>query len=115
MNRQSTTHYFNIHKIIHRMISISHHPCSRVFQHLEQLPFVAVRIGAKIAAILPPRELRQAHQDTLNTRIRCIEAKLGAAVMYEIELDIAAAAEELPAALRIRAGRVCATLQYGKV
>src|SRR5258707_15642410 len=102
MNRQSTTHYFNIHKIIHRMISISHHPCSWVFQHLEQLPFVAVRIGAKSTAILPPSELRQAHQDTLNTRIRCIEAKVGAAVMYAIKLDIATAAEEFIAASSIR-------------
>lgn len=81
-----------------------HHPRSRGFQHLEQLPFVAVCFRTDIATILPSRDLRQAHQDALNTGTGCHEAKLCSAVVYEIELDVATTAEELPPALSIRAG-----------
>ena len=91
------------------------HPRPRFPQHLEQFPFLTFGIRADFTTVLPPRRLWQAHQDTLDARARRHQAELGTAVMHQVKLDIAAAAEELPAALCVRALRECAAAEDGEV
>src|ERR1700722_7115904 len=75
-------------------------PLPRLFQDLNQPAFLTCfAVAPKIAHVLPSRCLRQAHQDTLNPCSRCIEPKLSSAVVYEVELDISSASEQLPASL----------------
>mmetsp|Transcript_1261 Transcript_1261/g.3862 ORF Transcript_1261/g.3862 Transcript_1261/m.3862 type:complete len:325 (+) Transcript_1261:225-1199(+) len=53
--------------------------------------------------VLPPRCLRQRHEDRLNAPAR-LEAKDGAAIVDEVELDVPAAPHELPLLLLLREG-----------
>ena len=87
------------------------HPFAGIFQHFHQLALPALRLRPQLAHILPPRRLRQTHQDALNPRSRCRESELGATVVHEIELDVSPPAYELPAPLRRRIRRANSTLE----
>jgi hypothetical protein len=61
------------------------------------------------------RSLGHADQDALDARAGRVQPELGAAIVDEVELDVASAAEELPAALLIRRGCAHAALEEGNV
>src|SRR5882724_11543195 len=81
------------------------HPVSRTLQNGDQLPLPRALFLAQVRAVLPPRRLGKTHEDALDARAGGHQPKLGPAVIHEVELDVAAAAEELPAPLALLALR----------
>ena len=65
--------------------------------------------------IHPPRRQRQTHQNTLDARAGRIQAETGAAIVHEIELDVATAAELLPLLLALGEGHEHALAHDGQI
>src|SRR5581483_10410972 len=67
------------------------------------------RVGREPGVVLPAGERRQRHQDRLGAPVG-LEAERGAAVVEQVELDVAAAAQELelPLAIAVRVGAAAA-------
>jgi len=65
--------------------------------------------------VLPSSSQRQAHEDGLDPGVLGVKAELGAAIMDEIELDISAATELLPALLLRGERHVFSLLDDGQV
>jgi hypothetical protein len=111
-------------------------PVRRRLEHLHQLFLARPRPGrAHIRHVLPPCRLRQTtdrarsahvhrkkagdenapHQDTLDPRAGGKQAKLGAPIVDQVELDIPPAAHELPAAFFLRKRHVDPAVHDGDV
>src|ERR1044072_6427597 len=73
-------------------------PLARPAQHLERRRLGASRLG--LVRVLPARQQRQRHEDALDASARS-QPEAGAAVVHQVELDVAAAAQPLPAALAV--------------
>src|SRR3546814_1218073 len=66
-------------------------------------------VALRCIPVLPPHARRQAHKDRLGAAAG-LQAEQGAAVVDQIELDVAAAAVELELAFALAPGRVAAAL-----
>ena len=90
-------------------------PLAQIFKHLRQLSLPALRLRPKLAHVLPPRRLRQTHQDALDLHPRRHQPELRPAIIHQVELDILPAANELPPALVLRARGLVVALEDREV
>ena len=91
------------------------YPLAQIFQHLHQLPLPALRLRPQLTHVLPPRHLRETHQDALDPRPRRHQPKPHPAVVHQVELNIPPAADELPPPLVLRARGPVAALEDREV
>lgn len=69
-------------------------PAARVLEDLDK--DILGGSGRGVVVVLPSRGQGHGREDGLDARAGCGQAKLGAAVVHEIELDIAPPSELLP-------------------
>ena len=91
------------------------YPALWVLNDLHESPFFRVLIRTQVAHVLPPRRLRKTHEDALDTRAGRHETELCAAVVDEVEFNVASATHELPATLVWCTGRILAPGNDGDV
>lgn len=104
-------------------------PLTRVLQHIHELLF-AFLILCKLVLISyhvlgpgardgvhigPARGTRETHEDTLDTSVRCAQAKASTAIVDEVELHVATPTELLPLLLLWGIGHVLSPLDYGYI